>query len=111
MPEFLSVTTFQVEHIIGQQHVKDDSESNLALACDRCNLYKGPNLSSVDPESGAIVQLFHPRNDRWGDHFLSQDTTIVGLTPFGRATVSLLNMNTRDKRHWRKILLEQGEEL
>jgi hypothetical protein len=111
MPEFLSLTAFQVEHIIAQQHVVDDSDSNLALACDRCNLFKGPNLASIDPESGAIVQLFHPRNEPWSDHFEFQGTEIVGLTQCGRATVKLLNMNTRDKRRWRKVLLEQGEKL
>jgi len=34
------------DHIIARQHRSDDSLDNLALACDRCNAYKGPNLSS-----------------------------------------------------------------
>jgi hypothetical protein len=43
--------------------------ANLALSCNLCNAFKGPNLTSVDPETGDIVSLFHPRNDPWNDHF------------------------------------------
>jgi 5-methylcytosine-specific restriction endonuclease McrA len=49
---------FHVEHIVAKQHEVIDHPDNLALACDRCNAYKGPNLSSVDPETGRIVLLF-----------------------------------------------------
>lgn len=84
---------FHVEHIIARQHKLDDSIDNLALACDRCNAYKGPNLSSVDPENGVIVRLFHPRRDRWSEHFQVAEGRVVGITPIGRATVYLLNMN------------------
>lgn len=31
--------------------------------------------------------------DRWDDHFIIEDGIGVGLTPTGRATVRLLNMN------------------
>jgi hypothetical protein len=59
--------TFHIEHVIAKQHTPDDEDldnpERLALACDRCNLLKGPNLSSIDPESGEIVNLFNPRND------------------------------------------------
>jgi hypothetical protein len=63
------LVTFHVEHIVGRQHVVLDDSDNLALACDRCNAYKGPNLASIDPESGEIVVLFHPRRDAWSEHF------------------------------------------
>ena len=66
-----------------RQHGGSDDPGCLALACDRCNAYKGPNLSSLDPDTGALVSLFHPREDPWG----------FGLTQKGRATVCLLNMN------------------
>ena len=84
---------FHVEHVIAQQHLVDDSLQNLALACDRCNAFKGPNLSSVDPVTNAVVHLFHPRIDDWKEHFELVDGTVVGLTPKGRATVRLLFMN------------------
>ena len=84
---------FHIEHIVSKQHGGTDNPGDLALACDRCNAYKGPNLTSIDPESGAVVPLFHPRRDAWSTHFAVPSGRIVGLTPTGRATVRLLNMN------------------
>lgn len=60
---------FHVEHVIARQHGGDDDPSNLALACDRCNLHKGPNLTSIDPVTRHVVPLFNPRKDFWKDHF------------------------------------------
>jgi hypothetical protein len=71
---------------------------NLALACHRCNLKKGTNLTGVDPVSGELVRLFHPRQDRWEEHFLVEGVRIEGRTPVGRATVRVLAMN--DARRW-----------
>lgn len=85
--------TFHIEHVIARQHVVNDSLDNLALACDRCNAYKGPNLSSIDPETMAIVELFHPRIDRWTEHFELINGVVHGLSAKGRATIKLLNMN------------------
>ncbi|PYU93747.1 MAG: HNH endonuclease [Acidobacteria bacterium] len=69
LPESAVDIPFHVEHVIAKQHGGDDDASNLGLACDRCNLYKGPNLSSVDPRTQATVTLFHPRQHTWRDHF------------------------------------------
>lgn len=52
--EAAPVAAFQVEHIRAKQHHGDDSPANLALACPRCNLFKGPNLSAIDPDSGEV---------------------------------------------------------
>ena len=60
---------YHVEHIVARQHGGRDDSENLALACYHCNAHKGPNLSGLDPESGALVRLFHPRQDRWDEHF------------------------------------------
>jgi len=84
---------FHIEHVIARQHTRDDSVENLALACDRCNAFKGSNLTSVDPQSGDFVRLFNPRRDRWGEHFRFEGGEVVGITATGRATVRLLNMN------------------
>jgi hypothetical protein len=59
---------------------------NLALACFDCNRQKGPNISSVDPDTQEVVQLFNPRRDAWSDHFSLNGARIVGVTPAGRAT-------------------------
>lgn len=85
--------TYHVEHIIALQHKGDDSPENLALACHHCNLIKGPNLTSVDPNTNEVTRLFHPRTQQWGDHFHHLAGAIVGLTPIGRTTVFLLEMN------------------
>lgn len=84
---------FHIEHIVARQHGGGDDLSNLALACDRCNAYKGPNLTSIDEESEKVTPLFHPRTDQWDEHFNMENGIIAGLTPTGRATVRLLNMN------------------
>ncbi|MBN1395043.1 MAG: HNH endonuclease [Pirellulales bacterium] len=86
---------FHIEHVIARQHGGDDDPSNLALACDRCNLYKGPNLTSIDPVTHQVVSLFNPRKDSWSDHFRWDKLRIIGKTPTGRATVRLLNMNAK----------------
>jgi hypothetical protein len=57
------------------------------------NAHKGPNLTSIDPESDQHVRLFNPRIDRWDNHFRTQGPLIVGTTPVGRATVALFAMN------------------
>ncbi len=111
VPQDLWGARLQIEHVIAQQHASDDDPSNLALACDRCNLLKGPNLSSIDPETGAIVRLFNPREHSWAEHFGFQGTLIVGRTPEGRATVSLLRMNERQRVRVRHLLLRLGRSL
>ena len=94
LPQEAVDATFHIEHIIALQHGGQDDPSNLALACDRCNLYKGPNLTSIDLETGTIVPLFHPRQDSWRENFAFQRPRIIGLSPKGRVTVQLLNMNS-----------------
>ena len=51
--------THHVEHIVAKQHGGRDDVDNLALACHRCNLRKGPNLSGVDPVSGEQIGRAH----------------------------------------------------
>jgi hypothetical protein len=102
---------FHVEHIRARQHGGSDDSSNLALACTRCNSFKGPNLASVDPATDELVALFNPRLDTWAEHFVIEDVLIVGLTGIGRATVALLNMNDRDRVQLRSELGALGERL
>jgi 5-methylcytosine-specific restriction endonuclease McrA len=86
-----------IEHIVPKQHGGSDDSGNLALACQRCNLNKGPNLTGIDPMSGTIVPLFHPRRDQWEEHFFFEGVQIEGYTPTGRATVGVMRMN-EDRR-------------
>jgi hypothetical protein len=94
---------FHVEHIIALQHGGPTEESNLAFACHHCNLHKGPNLSGVDPLSGQIVSLFHPRTQVWDEHFETRGANIIGLTPTGRATVRVLSMNALTRLQLRAL--------
>lgn len=102
---------FHVDHIIAKQHVDDvsDDPQGLAWACSECNYHKGPNLVSIDPETNEQVNIFHPRIDDWEAHFAVRDGTIVGLTPCGRATARLLNMNAARLVRLRRELVKQGE--
>jgi len=84
---------FHVEHVVAVQHGGSDDFANLAWAFHRCNAYKGPNIAGIDPEDGAIVPLFRPRRDLWSGHFRAVDNEILGLTPTGRVTASLLHFN------------------
>jgi hypothetical protein len=55
------------------------------------------------------VPLFHPRRDRWSEHFAWNDLVLVGLTPIGRATVELLAMNAWQRVELRDNLQSLGE--
>jgi hypothetical protein len=84
---------FHLEHVTARQHEGDDGSENLAWSCHHCNLNKGPNLTAIDPETLAVVMLFHPRRDDREEHFDMQGPLIVGKSPTGRATVRRLKMN------------------
>ncbi len=86
LPQDSCSLTHHIEHIVPRQHGGVDDQSNLALACHRCNLRKGPNLTGIDPVTGAIVPLFDPRRDRWLDHFRLRGAIIEGVTAVGRTT-------------------------
>ncbi|HYL78343.1 MAG TPA: HNH endonuclease [Bryobacteraceae bacterium] len=97
-----------VEHITAKQHGGLDEPANLALACHRCNLRKGPNLTGIDPLTGEVVPLFHPRSDAWGDHFRIDGVRIEGITATGRTTVQVLAINDARRLELRTELLVQG---
>lgn len=108
--EAIPLLAFHVDHIVAKQHLNErsDDPSLPALACNRCNAYKGTNLSSIDPETKAPVPLFNPRQDAWTDHFALEGGAIIGLTSIGRATVRLLNMNAPARVELREAWLDGG---
>lgn len=107
MPQSAVDIHFHVEHIVARQHRIDDSLENLALACERCNFLKGPNIASTD-DDGAVTRLFHPRQDVWHEHFCLIGAEILGITPIGRATVRLLEMNAPRRWQLRAWLIDEG---
>ena len=85
----------EVEHIIPRAKGGGDDESNLWLSCPICNRYKSDRTHATDPESKVKVPLFHPRRQRWSEHFpwSTDGLRILGLTPTGRATVAALHLD------------------
>ena len=102
---------FHVDHIVAKQHLDEvsDDPRSLAWACSQCNYHKGPNLASIDPLTKGQAALFNPRLDDWNRHFTVENGTIAGLTPRGRATARLLNMNAPRLVRLRLELISQGD--
>ena len=100
---------FQIDHVIARQHGGRTEGDNLALACIHCNRYKGPNIAGMDPGTGEIVRLFHPRADEWTEHFAWKGTMLIGQTAVGRATIRALNMNAPSIVELREALKDEQE--
>lgn len=103
-----SVLPHQPDHITSRRHQGQTVEKNLALACAVCNLLKGPEVAAIDSLTGLAARFFHPRIDRWSDHFQLVDGEIVGLTSEGRVTAELLQFNREDLVEMRLRLIAQG---
>jgi hypothetical protein len=107
-PERFSGLNFQIDHVIAEKHGGPTDGENLALSCIYCNSYKGANLSGIDPVTGEIARLFHPRRDQWGEHFGWQAALLVGRTPVGRATIAVLRINDSTAVALRRLLIRAG---
>jgi hypothetical protein len=110
-PEQVFNFAFEVEHILPRAAGGDSSLENLALACESCNLHKSDATTHRDEIEARDVALFHPRRDRWDDHFRFDSETgeVQGLTATGRVTVARLKMNSafqlRARRQWIQLRL------
>lgn len=100
--------THHVEHIVSKKHGGPDDPSNLCVACERCNLFKGSDLTGIDPVTGEVERLFNPRTQAWAEHFELRGPLIVGLTPAGRTTVRVLSMNAGQRLQLRAALIAHG---
>lgn len=85
--------TFHIDHVTPVKAGGETTGDNLALACVSCSLHKAARQTAADPETGEIVPIFHPRQQRWRDHFCWEGVQVVGISATGRATVDILNMN------------------
>jgi len=94
LPQANQEATFHVDHIVPRAANGDTAWDNLALACVGCSLRKGAREGALDPVSGEVTRLYHPRSDPWQEHFTAaSDGALSGNTPSGRATAVALNMN------------------
>ncbi len=107
-PEAFAELPFHLDHIIALQHGGPSVLENLALACCYCNRYKGPNLSGIDPESGSVVSLFHPRQQCWDDHFVWDGARLLAKSAPARTTIHLLQINRADAVAVRRLLMQEG---
>jgi hypothetical protein len=109
-PEVIFNFPFEVEHIIPISRQGPDDESNLALACRSCNLLKGDHITGPAEAAGETARLFHPRQDRWEEHFtVDRDTgAIRELTAIGRATVGRLQLNNPSQLEARRLWIRLG---
>ena len=108
LSEALVTTPFQFDHIIARSHGGETTLENLAFACFHCNNFKGTNVAGVDPGSGEIVRLFHPRSAVRADHFRWDGERLVGLTAVGRVTIRTLRLNHPLRLAVRRSLLREG---
>ena len=83
----------EIDHGVAEKHGGETTPENLALCCTLCNRRKGSDLSSIDPHTGEVTLLLHPRKHRWSDHFRFDGARLEPLTPTGRATARLLGFN------------------
>lgn len=100
--------TFQIEHIIPRKHHGTSDADNLALACFACNNHKGANLTGIDPNTGETTRLYHPRKDKWEEHFEWNEDRLIGRTPIGRTTIDVLAINLPYRCELRLTLIEEG---
>ena len=111
LPEAVAFYPHEVDHVVAEKHDGQTVEGNLCLSCWVCNRHKGSDLTSIDPQTGAITPLFHPRRDRWDDHFRMHGAAINGITPQGRATARMLHFNDADQVELREPLIGLGHYL
>lgn len=79
---------------------------NLCFSCHRCNGQKGITTHRLDPLTGQNTRLYHPRTDKWGDHFRwdNDGLYLLALSAIGRVTLLTLPMNNDEildaRRKW-----------
>ena len=105
-----AMQSFSVEHIVPRSRGGKTEFENLALACQGCNNHKYTKTKGSDPVNGEIVPLYHPRLQRWREHFAWDEgcVLIIGLTPVGRATVRALCLNRDGLINLRRVLYITG---
>jgi len=108
IPESAAFAVHQVDHVVAEKHGGPTVTENLALSCVVCNMHKGSDIASLDPQTEVLTPVYHPRRDRWTDHFRLSGGRIEGLSPVGRVTAQLLRFNHPDRVAERILLVAAG---
>ena len=100
---------FESDHIYPASKDGPNTIDNRTPACRECNRLKSNKTQWKDPDSGCYVSLFAPNEDVWEEHFSISELTgvIIGISPKGRASVDLLELNKR-LRNERQLFLENA---
>ena len=93
IPDHIPLFPHEPDHIIALKHGGLTTSENLAYACFECNRAKGSDIASLDPMTGILTPLFNPRTQVWREHFQLNGAIIEPVTPIGRVTVKVLNLN------------------
>lgn len=90
---------YHIDHILAEKHGGKSISKNLCYSCYLCNRYKGSDVSSVEwsDDEGEVIPLFHPRKQRWSEHFQLEGAIIAPLTPNARVTIRLLRLNDPER--------------
>jgi len=108
LSESISFYPHEIDHVVAEKHDGRTVADNLAYTCARCNRFKGSDLGSFDPLTGQFTFLFNPRTQIWEEHFAVSENRITGITPAGRVTVKLLQMNMPERIAERHTANELG---
>ena len=108
VPQDRDPLPFEIDHIIAKKHRGKTRGNNLCLACLACNNHKGPNISGIDPRTGRNTLLFNPRRHKWHTHFRWDGPVLLGLTPVGRTTIAVLEINLIHRVKFRQSLVDEG---
>ena len=104
-PQRICGYQFHLDHVLPFARGGSDGLENRALACASCNLAKTDRVAGPDPVTGTTVALFDPRAQVGEEHFRWHEdrTTLVGLTPAGRATVLVVDANNPFRLEARRL--------
>jgi HNH endonuclease len=108
LPQSESLLPHELDHIRAKKHRGPTTMENTCVACAYCNSAKGPNAAGYDPVTGALVPLFNPREQYWGDHFFYLGPVLEGKTPEARATIEVLRINDEARIEHRRQLIAAG---
>lgn len=85
---------WEIEHVLPRHLGGTDEETNLAVACPRCNRNKADQTMATDPLTWSDAPLFNPRTQKWTEHFVDRGAYSVGISATGRATAAVLFRST-----------------
>jgi len=108
VPELFSFIGYELDHIISKKHGGTNDPENLAWSCAFCNYCKGTDIGTILLPSMQLVRFFHPRTDRWSDHFEVSGGMIVPRTEIGEGTSKIFQFNQIDRLLERTTLVNAG---